>query len=129
MRPARLEAFELDELQRPRNTLAGLFLRNFARTQAVGDVIADPQMRKHRIVLEDHPRVAPVRGQGIDPLVAEQDAAAIEFAKSGHHSQQRRFAAARRSEQREEFGVADRDRDAVDRAYAAEAARDSIDRD
>ena len=73
-------------------------------------------MREYGIVLEDHPGVAPVRRQSIDPLVTEQDAPTIELAKSGHHAQQRRLAAARWSKQREEFGIADRDGDIVDRA-------------
>ena len=53
----------------------------------------------------------------------------IELAKARDHAQQRGLAAARRSEQREELAVAHRDRDIVDRAHGAEAARDAVDRD
>ena len=80
--------------------------RDFARAQAIGDVIADLEVREHRVVLEHHAGVAPMRRQRVDPPLAETDLAAIELAKSGDHAQQRGLAAARWPEQREEFAVA-----------------------
>ncbi len=79
-----------------------------AGPQSVGDVVADREVGKHRIVLEHHAGVAPVRRQRVDALGAEQDAAAVERAEPRHHAQERSLAAAGRPQQREELAVADR---------------------
>ena len=129
MRPALGVAVELHQLQRARDPLADLVRAHFARPQAVGDVAADGEVGKHRVVLEHHAGVALVRRQRVDALLAEQDAACVELAKSRDHAQQRGLAAARRPEQREELAVAHRDRHVVDRPHGAERARDALDRD
>ncbi len=129
VRPARRELVELHQLERDRDPLPKLLPADLACPQPVGDVVADVKVGEHRIVLEHHAGVAPVRRQGVDALVAEQDAAAVECAEPRHHAQQRSLAAAGRAEQGEELAVADRERDVVDRAHGAERARDALDRD
>ena len=70
-----------------------------------------------------------MRGEGVDPFAAEQNAAAIEFAEAGDHPQERGLSAAGGPKQREEFTVADCERNVVDRAHAAESTGDPVNRD
>jgi hypothetical protein len=120
--PALGVAVEVHELEHPRHALRDLRRRHVARAQAVSDVAADGQIRKDRVVLEHHAGVAPVRGQRVDALAAEADGARLNVAKARDHAQQRRLAAARRPEQREEFAVANLERDIAHRVHIAERA-------
>ena len=73
--------------------------------------------------------VALVRRQRVDPRLAQQDAAAVELAKTRDHAQQRGLSAAGRAQQREELAVANGDRHIVDRRRARKAARHAFDID
>src|SRR5262249_45198986 len=129
VRPTLRIAVELHELERARDAARHLAARHIAGAQAVGDVAADGEVRKHRGVLKHHAGVAPGRRQRVDALAAEPDAAVIELAKPRNHAQQRGLAAARRPEQRKELAVVDGERDTVDRAHGTERARYTLDRD
>ena len=95
---------------------AGLYLlgRNLARLETVGDIIAHTQVREDGVVLEHHADVALVSGHVVDALVAEIEVAALDGVKARYHAQKRGLAAAGRAEQREEFALADVQRNAVE---------------
>lgn len=78
--------------------------------QAEGDVLMGCEMREQRVGLEDQPDIALVGRQPGDVPVADADRAAARLDQPGHHAQYRRLAAARRSEQRDEFALVDRER-------------------
>ena len=103
-----------DQLQRLVHT--GLYLsgRNLARLETVGDVIAHAQVREDGVVLEHHADVALMSGHVVDALVAEIEVAALDGVKARYHAQKRGLAAAGRAEQREEFALADVQRNAVE---------------
>ena len=60
-------------------------LGNAPRSQTVGDVICDRQMREHRVALEYHGDVAPVRRQFVDTLAFQNDRTIIRRLEPGHH--------------------------------------------
>ena len=61
-------------------------------------------------------------------MVAEENAAAIQFAETGDHPQERRLSAAGGTQQGEKLAVADGNRDIVDRPHLGERLRDAVDR-
>src|SRR5262249_62062596 len=111
---------EAHELERTFDFARDFLLGEPARLEAVANVARDIEIGKHRIVLEHHAGVAPMRGNRVDAALAKQDAPAIELAESGDHPQQRGLAATGGTEQREELAVLDGKRDAVDSTHVAE---------
>ena len=65
-------------------------------------------MRIERIGLEHHRDVARARRQVVDDLAADADRAAGDLLEARDHAQRRRFAAAGRPDQGDEFAIADR---------------------
>ena len=60
-------------------------------------------MRKKRVTLKYHCRIAPVRGKGVDPYAADEHIAAGWSFKTGHHAQDCRLATTGRSQQCDKF--------------------------
>ena len=81
------------------------------RLQAVRDVLADAQVRKQGIVLEDDADPAPVGREMVDRFAVEQDLAGGLPDEAGDDPQQRRFAAAGGPEQRDQFAGPEAQRD------------------
>ena len=77
-------------------------------------------------MLEDHAEAATLGRQRIDPLVAQADGAGIGPLETGDDAQQRRLAAARRSEQRQDLAGSDLERDAFEDRLVAEALGDAL---
>ena len=94
------EVHQLEEAPNRRRDVGGGMA---AGLQAEGDVLGDGEMREQRVVLEHHADVAAMRRLGGDVLAVEPHAAAVGFQEAGDDAQQGGLAAARRSQQRDEF--------------------------
>ena len=96
--------------------LAGdLGLRHVAVFQPEGDIVEDRLVREQRIALEDQADVALVDGHVVDTLPADHDLATGDVDEPGDGAQDRRLAAAGRSEQRDEAALSDRQREVAHR--------------
>ena len=71
-------------------------------------------MRIKRIVLKDHSYVAVLGRDMGDGRTIDDHFAARHFLQTGHHAQQRRFSAARRSDQHHELAIGNVQRHALD---------------
>src|SRR4029079_362149 len=98
------EVAEAEVAERRIDPLADLGRRHLAQLQAVADVVKHRPVRPERVRLEDQAEVAPFGGQlallgGVeDRPVFDPDRAAVWRLESGDGAQQRRLAAARRTE-------------------------------
>ena len=93
------QAHELEQLVHPPPAGGGVRL---ADAQAVGDVVADRQVREERERLEHHAEVAPVGGLIGDVVLVQEDPAARGLLQARDQPQQRRLAAARRAQKADE---------------------------
>src|SRR5215813_8385099 len=118
------QAREIDLAQALGQPARDVRRRQLAQLEAVGDVRGHRHVRPQRIVLEDHADVACVRRQVVDAALAEPDLAAVGPVEAGDESQQRRLAAPRGPEQREQLAVADVERGAIDGGGRPELLRD-----
>ena len=76
---------------------------------------------ERRVVLEDEADVARARGRIGHIALADHDLAGVGRLEAGDDPQERRLAAAARTEQRRQRAVVDRDADVVERDEVAEA--------
>ena len=113
-----------NELQHLAHAAQARILRDALGLESVGDVLADAQMRKQRIVLEDDADPAPVGGQMIDGLAVEQDLAGGLPDEAADDAQQGRFAAAGWAEKCNELAGAQAQRDMFDGRGGAERVGD-----
>ena len=104
-------------------------LRRARHAQPEGDILEHGQMREYRIVLEHHREPALPRRQVRHVAPADQHAPAALPLEPRDDAQQRRLAAARRPEQREELAVAHAQRHIAERGDGAEGFLDVIDLD
>ena len=81
---------------------------NAVHLEAKGDVLGDAHMRKESIGLEDHAHGPHVRRNADHILAIDQDSPGVRTLKTRQETQQGGLAAARRSEQREELALLDR---------------------
>src|SRR5262245_45083368 len=86
-------------------------------------------MRIERVVLEYHGDVALFRRQVVHQAPTDTDLASADVLKARDHAQQRGFSAAGRTDQHDEFAVANRDADAVNDLRRAERLVEVLDRD
>jgi hypothetical protein len=100
----------MHELEGIRNTRGNSIGRDASRPQAIGDISPYREIRKDRIVLENHARVPAVGREGIYAPLAEADDAAVKLAEARDHAQKCGLAAPRWAEEREEFAVVDFER-------------------
>src|SRR5205823_14285729 len=87
---------------------------DLAKAQSIGDVVAHGLVRPKRIRLENETEVASFGGD-VDAaravehhLVADSDRAVVRHLEAGDGAEQRRLAAARRSEQRDHLAAIER---------------------
>ena len=80
---------------------------NLADPEPVGDVLPDVEVGEERVVLEDHPRLAPVRGNVVHEPLAEVHLPLVGRVEAGDDAQQCRLAAAAGAQEREEVPVLD----------------------
>ena len=113
-------AGQADQLEQLLGALARLRLVDAADPEAVGDVLADGQMREQRQRLEHHAEVALVRGRIGEVLAVEPDAAGGRRLEARRSAQQRGLAAARRPEQADELAVRELEIDIDQRRELAE---------
>src|SRR4029079_15364845 len=97
-------------------------LRPALHGEAEADVLAHAHMREQRLILKHHAETAGFGLQLIDAGVVEPDAAAGQAEKAGEAVERRRFAAAGRPQQRDEFAPAYRQIDALEGVDEAEIA-------
>ena len=86
-------------------------------------------MTEQRVVLEHEPDAALARGHVGDVPAMQRDAAVVDARQAGDGAQQRALAAAARTQQHEEFAVADVDGDVVDDGCTLVALGDLVERD
>jgi hypothetical protein len=98
-----------------------------AQRQAVADVLPHGHVRPQRIVLEHHADAALVGRHLIDDAIVEPDLALVGRVEACHQPQQRRLAAARRTEEREELSLLDREAAAVYSGGLPEPLRQAFD--
>ena len=105
-----------------------------ADPERVGDVAEYIHVRPYRIGLEDHADIPLLGGQGRrhagavkEHVSVDHDPAGRGLRKTGDHPEQRRFAAAGRSDHGNEFPVADGERHLLYRRHRSEHFRQIID--
>ena len=119
VRLALLVAGQVDELERLAAPAGDLGLLDPLALEAEGDVVADVEVGEQGVVLEDHVD-RPLVGRVVGHVAAAQlDPAARRQLETADHPQGRRLAAARRSEEREEFAGLDVEVDRIDRPHLA----------
>jgi hypothetical protein len=123
------ERAETHAVERRGDLARDLILADAARPQPVGDVVEDRHMRKDGVVLEHHAEVATMRRLGIDRAAADAHRPGILMQEAGDDAQQRGLAAARRSEQRQELALRQRQADAIEDGQRAEPLDHALDGD
>src|SRR5207245_11600423 len=93
------------------------------------DVLADVHVRVERVVLEHHGHVALGGPQCRDLALADPEPARVRRLQPGEQAQQRRLAAAGRTEQDEAFAGLDGEIDLAQRRVRAEAFAHALEAD
>ena len=127
MRPTLAIPLEAHQHQRTGDALVDYLARDTPRLEPIGDVASDAEVREHRVILKYHAGVAPMRRQPVDAPLAEADRACVEIGEARDHPQERGLAAARRTQQREELAVPDRERHSRHCGHRSEPLRDALD--
>src|SRR5438876_32365 len=94
--------------------------------QTERDVVVHAHVRVERVVLEDHRDVAVLRRNIVHHALADADVAGRLLLEAREHSERRRLAAARGSNQDEKLGIADRQVEVVHRNEVAEPLGDVV---
>src|SRR5690606_35286189 len=105
---------EPDHLEGGRHPGPRLLGRSAPDLEPVGDVLVDAHVGEERVALEHHGDVPEVGGQAGDVVVVQPDLALGGTLQPGDHPQDRRLAAARRAQQREQFSLRHVEVDMVD---------------
>ena len=121
VRVAVLEALQVHERDQLLDALADLARPLAADLQPVGDVVVNRHVLERGVVLEDEADVAVLHADAGVVLAVDHDPALVGFLEPGDHTQQRRFAAARGTEQGGQAPVGDVDRDVVEGDEVSEA--------
>ena len=128
-RVAAPEAGQLDEGEGRLHPSRQLGLRQpRAHPQGERDVLEDAHVREQRVVLEDHPEVAPVSRRARDGAAVEEDLAGVRLQEPGDEVQRRRLAGAARAEQRDEAAGRDLERHPVHGEDRAESLHQPLER-
>src|SRR5689334_24967686 len=112
-----------DQLQRSLHAALAFSALHPLRAQSIGNIVRDIQVRKDRIGLKYHIDGSLVWGAIGNINAFEMDAAGIGRSEAADHAQQRRLAAAGRSQQRKEFTAGNGEIGALDCDHAAELFR------
>ena len=101
------EALQVHELDHLRDAALDLILRNLRDLEAEGDVVVNVIIRKKCVTLENSVDIPLVSGNVFDVDSVKNNLAGIRFKEPGNEPQGRRFSAAGRAQQRDEFLVLD----------------------
>src|SRR5262249_55898093 len=104
---ATLEPAQPHELQQLARAKRDGFGRVSAHPEAEGDGAQDVAGRKERVILEHEPDATPMRWDPGEASAVEEDVARVRRLQAGDDPEQRRLAAAARSEDRDHLAVAD----------------------
>ncbi len=118
-----------DRFERFADAAGDLGPGHFALLQSEGDILRNREMRPQGVTLEHHARIALMRGQPRDILVAKEDPAAVRDEKSRQAAQERRLAAAAGTEEEEEFARLDDEIEVVERSHRPKALGQFLDAD
>ena len=108
------EAAQADQLEQLDHPQLAALARPPCHPQPERDVVAHVHVREQRQPLEHQPEAPLVRRSFDDRLRVEQHVTRVERVEARDQAQHRRFAAARRPEQRRDAAVSDLERDVVD---------------
>ena len=129
--PAVGKAIKLDQRQGRRNAKSALGLVDSRHRQSIRDIFGHRHVRPQRVRLEHDADPASlgrdVTVQARYDSVADDDASGVELVEARNLPQERRLAAARRAEYRDEFAVLDFDGDVVERADRTKRFADVVD--
>ena len=101
------QRIELQELGRLGDAACDLVLRDLGDPEAEGEVHLDAHARIERVGLEHHADAAVLRLVPGDVAAVDPDLPGLDVEQAGDGVEQRRLAAARRSEQDDEFALLD----------------------
>ena len=118
-RVAREQRLELQHARGLGDAAIHFRARDAGEFQAERHVLAHVHVRIERVGLEHHRDFALGRGERVDQPTADVDVARRRRVEPGDHAQQRRFSAARRPDQHDEFTVLDPERDVAEDARLA----------
>ena len=120
--PARLEALELDHVQRAFDAGFDLVFGQAARVQGEGEILGDRHVGEQGVVLKDQPDVAFVRfDRGHGPAV-QPDFPAVGVLEAGQHLEAGGLAGPGRPQQRDELAARDLQVEILHRQGAAVVA-------
>ena len=105
--PLALGAGKPDALEHRVDAARDLRARDTATRKAVADVFADAHHREQREVLEHHVDGPAIRRHAAHRLAADRDGSGVGRKEARDHPQQRRLAAARGAEERDQLTLAD----------------------
>ncbi len=117
---------QADDVQGILDASSPLGLGHAAHLEREREVLGDGQVRKERVVLEDHADIAQVRGKVGDVLVADHDPALGGSGEARHHVEDRRFPGPGRSEQDQELTGMDIEVEPIDGDNGLIPLRDAI---
>ena len=123
---APLEPGEIHQLERANDPLPQLVTPCPRRLEAEGDVFADVEMRKERVVLEHHPEAPGHRLDVGDVFAVHQDPPRVGRLESREQAQRGGLPASARAEQCQHLAARERERDAVHREDAVEALDETL---
>ena len=106
------EADELEQLLHALPSRAPLVLPD---PQPELDVLLGRHVREQAVRLEDHPHVAPIRGDARDVLAVDDDRSGVRPVEAGDEAKRGRLPAPGRTEQRQELALVECDVDPVQR--------------
>ncbi|MNV49870.1 hypothetical protein D3C71_1418420 [compost metagenome] len=120
MRLALGQLAQLHQFQHFTDPAVDRIARHAVLLEAEGDVLLHRHVREQRIGLEHHVDRALVRGQRVDALAVQIDGSLGGGLEAAQAAQQRRFAAARATEQRKDLAFAHVQGDVVERDETVE---------
>jgi hypothetical protein len=118
------ECFHAHHVEHLQRLASGITTRDAVRFQTIGDVGGDRHVWKQRVVLEDDAHAALARRQAVHPLAANMHFALGLHLQTGENPQQGTFAAARRTQQRNQLTCGNVERDFFNHRHGAETMPD-----
>jgi len=121
------EVGHFDHAKRVRDAIGNFIFGRGLDAQAVGDIVADIQMGKEGVVLEDGVDATPVRRQRVEALAGHPDLAGAGLFETGDEAEKRGLAGTALAEQSKKFPAGDLQRDIPEHFGAAETLGDPAD--
>ena len=118
------ELLDAEQPGRVFHPAVGVFARDVADLQGIGEIVAYGEMGIEGIALEHHPDMPLAGREPRDFLAADPDLAVIESLQSGDDAHQGRFAAAGRAQEAKQLAVGDFEVEFAEELGAAKALAD-----